>query len=99
MLAKRGPCDPLAGTFRAADDDSVAFPMLLEPDTRLHVRAPIVAIITLLGLVATTSADDKEAPPLKKGERIVFLGDSITAGGVAAKGYVTLIKNTIAEKH
>src|SRR4051812_40725507 len=35
---------------------------------------------------------------LNKGDRIVFLGDSITAGGVAAKGYVTLIKNTLADK-
>ncbi|MBN9120806.1 MAG: SGNH/GDSL hydrolase family protein [Planctomycetes bacterium] len=38
-------------------------------------------------------------PSLKKGDKIVFLGDSITAGGVAPKGYVTLVKNAIAEKH
>src|SRR6476469_8731164 len=36
---------------------------------------------------------------LKKGDRIVFLGDSITAGGVGPKGYVTLIKKQLAEKH
>jgi lysophospholipase L1-like esterase len=36
---------------------------------------------------------------LKKGERIIFLGDSITAGGVSPKGYVTLIKNSLNEKH
>src|SRR5260370_11988478 len=35
---------------------------------------------------------------LAKGDRIVFLGDSITEGGVAEKGYVTLIKNTLADK-
>ena len=35
---------------------------------------------------------------LKKGDRIVFLGDSITQGGVGPKGYVTLIKNALAEK-
>jgi lysophospholipase L1-like esterase len=40
-----------------------------------------------------------EAPALKQGERIVFLGDSITQGGVSPKGYVTVIKNTLAEKH
>lgn len=39
------------------------------------------------------------AEPLKKGEKIVFLGDSITQGGVSPKGYVTLIKNAMAEKH
>jgi lysophospholipase L1-like esterase len=36
---------------------------------------------------------------LAKGDRIVFLGDSITAAGVSPKGYVTLIKNALAEKH
>jgi len=36
---------------------------------------------------------------LAKGDRIVFLGDSITAAGVNPKGYVTLIKNALAEKH
>src|SRR5262249_11145816 len=40
-------------------------------------------------------------PPtgLRKGDRIVFLGDSITQGGVAPKGYVTLIKNALAEQY
>src|SRR6476646_9510086 len=37
--------------------------------------------------------------PLAKGEKIVFLGDSITAGGVSPKGYVTVIKNKLNEKH
>jgi isoamyl acetate esterase len=36
---------------------------------------------------------------LAKGDRIVFLGDSITQGGVGPKGYVTLVKNALAEKH
>ncbi|MFO0825139.1 MAG: SGNH/GDSL hydrolase family protein [Gemmataceae bacterium] len=36
---------------------------------------------------------------LKKDDKIVFLGDSITAGGVRPKGYVTLIKEALAEKH
>ena len=30
---------------------------------------------------------------------VVFLGDSITAGGVGKNGYVTVIKNTLNEKH
>jgi lysophospholipase L1-like esterase len=57
----------------------------------------ILAVVSLLGLLAAACAAD--APALKKGERIVFLGDSITAGGVGAKGYVTLIKNALNEKH
>ncbi len=55
------------------------------------------AILAALALCAPSSACATE--PLKKGEKIVFLGDSITAGGVSPKGYVTLIKNTLTEKH
>lgn len=43
-----------------------------------------------------SSADDRK---LKKDDRIVFLGDSITAGGVRENGYVTLVANAIAECH
>ncbi len=63
---------------------------------RLHV--------VLVALVAPSIASfalgaEKETPPLKKGDRIVFLGDSITAGGTGLKGYVTLIKKALTEKH
>ncbi len=37
----------------------------------------------------------KSATPLKKGDRIVFLGDSITAAGVRPTGYVTLTSKAI----
>ena len=37
--------------------------------------------------------------PLAKGERIVFLGDSITQAGAASGGYVALAKEAIAKKH
>lgn len=59
----------------------------------------LVASMTALILSGTAPADEKTAPPLKKGETIVFLGDSITQGGVSPKGYVTLIKKSLAEKH
>jgi lysophospholipase L1-like esterase len=62
-----------------------------------HLFVPAAAVV--LGLLPAAPADEKDAPPLKKGERIVFLGDSITAGGVAPKGYVTLVKNQLAERH
>ncbi len=63
---------------------------------RLHV--------VLVALVAPSIASfalgaEKETPSLKKGDRIVFLGDSITAGGTRPKGYVTLIKKALTEKH
>lgn len=57
----------------------------------------LFVLAAALGIPAPAPADD--VPPLKKGERIVFLGDSITAGGVAPKGYVTLVKNALAERH
>jgi len=63
------------------------------------IHTALLALTSILGTVATASAADDETPPLKKGERIVFLGDSITEAGVSAKGYVTAIKNALAEKH
>jgi lysophospholipase L1-like esterase len=57
----------------------------------------LLSLSLALALAAPAAADD--VPPLKKGERIVFLGDSITQAGVGPKGYVTLVKNALAEKH
>jgi len=41
-------------------------------------------VAALLALAAPCLAAD--APPLKKGDKVVFLGDSITQGGTARKG-------------
>jgi isoamyl acetate esterase len=57
------------------------------------------ALCVALGLLAAGSAAAADPPPLKKGERIVFLGDSITEAGVRPKGYVTLVKAALAERH
>ncbi|MFM8272594.1 MAG: SGNH/GDSL hydrolase family protein [Gemmata sp.] len=57
----------------------------------------LIVLAAALGTAPLPAADGP--PALKKGEKIVFLGDSITAGGVSPKGYVTLIKNTLNEKH
>lgn len=53
-------------------------------------------LLVLLLVPLTAAAADK--PTLSKGERIVFLGDSITQGGVSPKGYVTLIRKALAEQ-
>jgi isoamyl acetate esterase len=58
----------------------------------------LLILVATLGTPAVTPAAD-EPPPLMKDEKIVFLGDSITAGGVAPKGYVTLAKNALVERH
>lgn len=62
----------------------------------LNIRALsiVVAVVCVVG--AQVHA---EAPAFKQGERIVFLGDSITQQGAGANGYVTLIKNTLTKKY
>ena len=60
---------------------------------------PSSVLTAALLLSAPSLSFAAEPPPLKQGEKIIFLGDSITAGGVAPKGYVTLIKTALAEKH
>jgi len=62
-----------------------------------HWSASLLLAMIALPLPSILSADDP--PALKKGEKIVFLGDSITQGGVEPKGYVTLIKKALTEKH
>ena len=61
-------------------------------------RLALLAAATALAATAP-AAPESPAPALKKGEKIVFLGDSITQGGVGPKGYVTVVKNALAEKH
>ena len=45
------------------------------------------------------AVDAPEPPALVKGERILFFGDSITAGASSPKGFITVIKNTLTEKY
>ena len=58
-----------------------------------------VACAALFSLSMIYSVQADELVPLKKGERIVFLGDSITQGGVGKNGYVTKIKEELQSKH
>jgi lysophospholipase L1-like esterase len=59
--------------------------------------AMLLAIICFCS--ALHSAADDQPLGLQKGDRIVFLGDSITAGGVREGGYVTLIGEGVAKHH
>lgn len=52
----------------------------------------------LLGMVMLTTIAAAADAELKKGDRIVFLGDSITAGGAGPNGYVTFVRNALNEK-
>jgi lysophospholipase L1-like esterase len=61
----------------------------------LFVSALTTAQLVSLAVIGA----EVEPAPLKKGDRIVFLGDSITEAGVRPKGYVTSVKKALAEKH
>lgn len=56
------------------------------------------SLVFIASFIAAPFAEGA-APALKKGERIVFLGDSITQAGVGPKGYVTMVKTALAEKY
>ena len=63
------------------------------------IRPLIAVLFFTVFSVARPGADNAPPVKLEKGDRIVFLGDSITQAGVGPKGYVTLIQNSLAEKH
>ena len=56
----------------------------------------------MLGLIAmqisVAQADDPKVT-LKAGDRIVFLGDSITQAGAGPNGYVTMIRQELDKRH
>jgi lysophospholipase L1-like esterase len=60
--------------------------------------ALIAAAIGITFLAAVNGALAAE-PALKSGERIVFLGDSITQAGAQPGGYVTLVREALAKTH
>src|SRR5690349_23688471 len=68
------------------------------PAARTAALCLLTLTASLLGLSAARAADDSGLS-LKKGDRIVFLGDSITQQGAGPKGYVTLIRKELEEKH
>jgi len=57
-------------------------------------KAPAPAAHTSPGIEALVGKDS----PLKAGDRIAFLGDSITQGGAGKNGYLWLIEQAINEK-
>jgi len=58
-----------------------------------------LAAVGAMAAVAASSAAGDAPGELKKGDRIVFLGDSITQGGGGPTGYVTLIEKALAGAH
>ncbi len=66
----------------------------------LHARrlSVFVGYFLALAVPLLTRAEEPKTG-LKKGDRIVFLGDSITQAATGKDGYITLIKNELNEKH
>jgi lysophospholipase L1-like esterase len=65
---------------------------------RLALFGALLIVAFALAALAVR-ARHASAGPLRDGDRVVFFGDSITAQGVAPSGYVTLIRNRLAEEH
>lgn len=63
-----------------------------------HHRLTLSACL-ILGLLAPSFARAAEPVPLKDGDRIVFLGDSITAGGARPEGYISMIRSALETKY
>jgi len=66
--------------------------------------AAALVLVILLAAIGTAWAVSKSGSggasgvvPLKKGDRIVFLGDSITAGAVGPSGFITIIQADLAK--
>ncbi len=59
----------------------------------------IPAVIVAFSCFASITAAAKEQPlAVKKGEKIAFLGDSITAGGNRKNGYITLVMKALNQE-
>jgi lysophospholipase L1-like esterase len=66
----------------------------------MSTRSTVWAALAALAIpcAALAAAGAAKAPELKKGDKIVFLGDSITQGGGGEKGYCTLVQKGVEAK-
>jgi len=62
-------------------------------------RSVALALASYLGFFITVQSTLAADPLVKSGDRIVFLGDSITEAGAQPGGYVTLVRETLAHAH
>ena len=63
-------------------------------------RLVVSCLLAALCVMNLNVLAEEPAVVLKKGDRVVFLGDSITQGGDSHdKGYVRIIRKTLKEKH
>jgi lysophospholipase L1-like esterase len=70
--------------------------LLASRPQRRSTHPSVLASLLLTGLFSTMSAaGESTVPPLKKADRVVFLGDSITQAGAGPGGYVTLVREEL----
>ena len=60
--------------------------------------APLMAVSAALLVCLIPSSSQAAEPSLKSGDRLIFLGDSITQGGASPKGYISVFKQLLAER-
>ena len=54
--------------------------------------------VLMTAIIPLSAAADDKITPLKSGDRVVFLGDSITQQGAGPNGYVTLVKKQLKRR-
>jgi lysophospholipase L1-like esterase len=72
------------------------------PRSPSTMKRPIhtsLALVALAGLVLAATVRGADTVPLKKDDKVLFLGDSITQAAVGKDGYITIIKKELDEKH
>jgi lysophospholipase L1-like esterase len=77
---------------------------LYKPDCSKHFQSEFImnttrSVLLLLVIAATMTSCTGERMVLRKGERILFLGDSITEQGVKPNGYVSLVREELNARH
>ena len=62
------------------------------------MTARTCAALAVLVLSGVARSEEPAKITLSKGDKVVFLGDSITQAGVGPKGYVTILETALADK-
>jgi lysophospholipase L1-like esterase len=75
-----------------------------KPEPSQHFQSEFIMItarswLLLLVIAATLTSCTGERMLLRKGERIIFLGDSITEQGVKPNGYVALLQKELSARY
>jgi lysophospholipase L1-like esterase len=63
------------------------------------VRRLVFPVLALVAFALPTLAADDPAVKLKKGDKVIFLGDSITQGGEGKAGYITVFRKALEDHH